>query len=318
MKDAGGYARIMTVMRNYSIFAAAFACAALSAAAAAQTPEELKARQCRSVHLNAAPLAENPTAIYAEITPLDSALGTYFCASCFEQGYIGAQELASGEHMVIFSVWDPVQKGDDHRAVPEEQRALLIQAGENVRTRRFGGEGTGGNSMAPFDWKEGETLRFLVVQKDDAPGFRQIAGYVYDQKKAGWKLISCWRTQSARRNLSYSSGFVEDFMRNYQSTRFTRRCAFGPVFSRGADGKWVQATDFRFTGDPTPSDHIRAEFDPETHAFILATGGDISTDPAWPLRASRSLPEGASAARPDRSVDEIIDAQRPKKAAAGE
>ncbi len=286
------------------------ACVLGGALAPAQTPEELKARQCRSVHLNAAALPAGTTALYAEVKPLESADGTYFCASNFNQGYIGMQQIASGQHMLIFSVWDPVSKGDDQHAIPEDERAVLLQKGEGVKTRRFGGEGTGGNSMRPYNWKVGDVVKFLVVQKDDEPGFRQIAGYVYNETAGKWELLSCWRTQADPRGLAYSCSFVEDFLRNYESTKHVRRAAFGPIFARGADGKWVQAKEFRFTGDPTPSDHVRADFDKERRAFTIATGGDLQTDPAWPLFSSKPLPEGTDYPAPGADVEAVVNAPK--------
>lgn len=285
------------------------------ALAQAQTPEELKARQCRSVHLNAAPIAPKAKALYVEVKPLETANGTYFCATNFNQGYIGMQQLSSGQHALIFSVWDPVSKGNDQSAVPEEERALLLQKGEGVQTRRFGGEGTGGNSMRIYDWKLGETAKFLVVEKQDAPGFRQIAGYIFNENAKKWELLSCWRTQEAPDGLSYSCSFVEDFQRNYESTKHVRRAAFGPVFSRGADGRWVQANKFVFTGDPTPSDHVRAEFDKQNACFSIATGGELQTDPAWPLFSGKELPAGTSYPQPGADVDAIVDGPKLEKTA---
>lgn len=276
----------------------------------AQTPEELKARQCRSVHLNAAPLASGTTAIYTEVKPLEVANGTYFCASNFNQGYIGMQQIASGQRVLIFSVWDPVSKGDDQHAIPEDERAVLIQKGAGVQTRRFGGEGTGGNSMRPYDWKLGDVVKFLVVQKDDEPGFRQIAGYVFNESTGKWELLSCWRTQANSNGLGVSCSFVEDFQRNYESTKHVRRAAFGPVFSRGGDGQWVQAETFRFTGDPTPSDHVKADYDEERRAFTIATGGSLETDPAWPLFSEKKLPEGTGYPAPGGDVEAILAAPK--------
>lgn len=296
-----------------SFFIASVVGAAFATVAVAQSPEELKARQCRSVHFNVKPVAEKPIAIYAEITPLKVAPGTYFCAAGFEPGYIGIQEVASGEHVVIFSVWDPVQKGDDHQAVPEEERALLIQKGVDVKTRRFGGEGTGGNSMGRFDWKEGETLRFLVVQKDDVPGFRQIAGYVYDSAKNDWKLISCWRTQSSPKNLSGSYSFVEDFMRNYESSHKARRLAVGPVYTRDANGKWVKGTDYQFTADGTPSENVRAAYSSKYKTFTLATGGETVMAPEWPLWETRTLPADSASADPAQKAEALIRAPKLEK-----
>jgi hypothetical protein len=63
---------------------------------------------------------------------------------CQHRGYFGIQQLNNATNkVVIFSVWDP-SKGDDPKAVAEENRVDNPFAGEGVRIKRFGGEGIGG------------------------------------------------------------------------------------------------------------------------------------------------------------------------------
>lgn len=272
------------------------------------SPEELVKRQCRSVHMHHMPIADKTKAIYVEAQANESAPGTYFCAANFHNGYIGFQEVADGTPVVIFSIWDPVPQGDNPHVVPEDQRALLIKKGDGVRTRRFGGEGTGGNSMRDFDWKVGDVLKFLVVDKEDGPGTRQLSGYVYNDKAKKWELISCWRTYADPKGLGYAVSFVEDFRRNYESTKHVRKATFGPAFSLQSDGQWLQASKNDFTGDGTPSKHVRAELNAARGMHSIATGGTLEADPAFPLFSSKELPASSKRSAPDKEVMDIIKA----------
>lgn len=237
-------------------------------------------RQCTSVHLSYLPDIPAHTAAYQETVVEKSAPGTYFSCNNFSNGYIGVQELCEKDErgnpirVAIFSIWDAKDTGDNPHAAPEEERAKLVARGENVRTERFGGEGTGGKSMRKFDWKEGQVIRTLVVERKEGEDFRRIAGYIYNPDAGKWELMSCWRVQAVRQGLGGGCGFVEDFMRNVESKGRERRATFGPAFRW--DGKaWRQATQFRFTRDANPNNNINCRINPQRGYFSLATGGDI-------------------------------------------
>lgn len=95
---------------------------------------------------------------YNEATVTESTPGSYFAVCGWTTGYFGVQELGDGRKVAIFSVWDPA-KGDNPNNVPLEQRVEVLHQGKDVVVSRFGGEGTGGKSMTPFNWKLGEKVR---------------------------------------------------------------------------------------------------------------------------------------------------------------
>ncbi len=276
-------------------------------------PENMAARQCASVHIGYKPEVPSHTAAYTEVVVEKSAPGTYFCCDNFSTGYIGVQEAldAQGQPMrvAIFSVWDAKDSGDNPHAAPEEERAKLIRRGPGVRTERFGGEGTGGKSMRLFDWKEGQVIRTLVVEKEDGPDFRQIAGYIYDPSTSRWELMSCWRVQALRRGLGTGCGFVEDFRRNVESKKFERRATFGPAF-RWDGSKWIQATSFSFTRDSNPNMTINCRRNPERGYFSLATGGNISPEPDFKVFSVRPLDPLPEASEPGEDVMELVRAPK--------
>ncbi len=277
-------------------------------------PENMAKRQCTSVHLGYRPTLPSHTAAYTEVVIEKSAPGTYFAANNFSAGYIGFQQLIEpngemGDRVAIFSIWDAKDSGDNPHAAAEEDRAKLIQRGEGVDIARFGGEGTGGRSMRPFAWKEGEVLRTLVIEKPDGEHFRQIAGYIHNPATGKWELMSCWRIQALTRGLGGGCGFVEDFCRNVDSKNHERRATFGPAF-RWADGKWHQADVFTFTKDANPNMEINCRRNALRGYYSLATGGTITPDDSFPVFASRKLDPMPQAAEPGEDVRKLIDAPK--------
>lgn len=278
-------------------------------------PENMARLMCTSVHINYLPTIKNCMATYQETVIEKSAPGTYFSCCNFANGYIGVQELANKREdgtpvrVAIFSIWDAKDSGDNPHAAPEHERARLVQRGENVRTERFGGEGTGGKSMRVFDWKEGEVIRTLVIEKADGEHFRQVAGYLMNPQTGKWELLSCWRVQALRRGLGGGCGFVEDFRRNIESKQYERRATFGPVF-RWDGSKWYPATEFRFTKDGNPNMTINCRFNPARGYFSLATGGNIAMEPDFKVFETKPLPQPVTAPEPGADVMELIQAPK--------
>lgn len=242
----------------------------LLATAAASADEKLAGIACRSVHLwYPAPTA---TAFYNEVTVEQSAPGTYFMVCGWSKGYFGVQELASGKKVMLFSVWDPAA-GDDPNRVPPEKRVKMLHNDPDVRVRRFGNEGTGGQSFFDYDWKPNVTYRFLVTAAPDGPDRTAYAGYFYLPEKKEWKHLVTFSTLTPRNELlrgCYS--FVEDFRRNRVSTTHVRKAIFGNGWVKTAEGEWLALEKARFTADRNPATNIDAGT--AGPKFFLATGGD--------------------------------------------
>jgi hypothetical protein len=258
----------------------------LVVAAVAPADEKLKGIACRSVHLQyPGPAA---AAFYNEVAVATSADGTYFCVCGWDKGYFGIQELASGKKLVIFSVWDPAS-GEDPKKVPEEKRVKMLHQGDGVRVGRFGNEGTGGQSFFDYEWKAGETYRFLVTEKADGADRTAYAGYFYLPEKKEWKHLVTFSTITGGKPLGGYYSFVEDFRRNKVSATKVRKAAFGNGWVKPAGGDWVPLLTARFTADSNPVTNIDAGL--AGGRFFLATGGDTA-NANTKLRASVSRKQG--------------------------
>ncbi len=250
---------------------------------AAPDLEMERKRQCRSVHLGYE--MKEATALYNEVVVQKSAPGTYFCALGFNKGYFGLQELSNGKKLIIFSVWDNSHTDDKH-SVDESKRARVLEKGAGVRTGRFGGEGTGAQSFYDYDWKIGETVRFLVQAKqveDGGTKFTDFQGWFYDNKRKKWQLMTTLRTPTAGIKLRGGYSFVEDFKRDYKSAKISRRALFQNTWALLPEGKWQPLTKAKFTGDRNPSLSIDAG--KEGDGFFLQTGGEttMKTSKLWSM-----------------------------------
>ena len=260
--------------------------------------EKLKGIACRSVHLAyPAPVA---VSFYNEVTIEKSAPGTYFMVCGWGKGYFGIQELGNGKKLVLFSVWDPGNQ-DDPKSVKEELQVKTLHKGEGVRVGRFGGEGTGGQSFFDYDWKIGETYRFLVTAKA-VEKRSEYSGYFYIPEKKEWHHLVTFSTPTGGDLLKGDYSFVEDFKRDKVSTTHTRRARFGNAWIETAEGQWQPITRAKFTADANPVTNINAG--PDKDCFFLSTGGDIKND-AIPLGSFMELE-----ARTDRKLPDDLPKRR--------
>ena len=276
------------------------------AALLARGDQKLEHKACRSVHLGFS--APEGTAFYNEMTIAKSSPGTYFMAAGFSKGYFGLQELGNGKKVALFSVWDP-GKQNDRNAVDQDNRVKIRYQDKDVRLGRFGGEGTGGQCFLDYDWKIGQTYRFLVTAKVEDNRRTAFAGYFYLPEQKAWKHLVTFSTITGGKPLSGYYSFVEDFRRNGVSATQVRRAAYGPAWVKSTkDGKWTPASKARFTGDSNPVMNINAgKVADHPGQFFLVTGGDTTnTDtPLWKTMEWESLEKSSAPA----DVVELTDKQ---------
>jgi hypothetical protein len=212
----------------------------------------------------------------------ESVPGTYFCAAGFGHGYFGIQELGNRKKVVIFSIWEP-GKQDDPNSVPADRRVELLAKGEGVRSGRFGGEGTGGQSFYDYPWKIGETCRFLVRAVPEGQK-TTFSAYFYVNPEKRWQHMATFRTLTSGSYLKGYYSFVEDFRRDGKSFHQRRSARYGNGWVQTVTGEWLPLTKARFTGDSTPTENIDAGV--SGGHFYLATGGETKS-----TRALRSMIE---------------------------
>jgi hypothetical protein len=252
-----------------------FALILLGAGLGAQPATNAPPRAARSVHLHFP--APEGNLFYNEMVVEQSVPGSYFMACGWDTGYFGLQQLdRADDKVVLFSVWDPT-RGDDPNAVQSEDRVEVLAQGEGVRIRRFGGEGTGGQCMAPCPWKLGETNCF-VIQGEVQGDKTAYTAYLWLSSKQSWWKLATFRTRTGGRPLRGCHSFIEDFRRDGQSAQQTRRATCGNGWVRTLQNQWTPLDRAQFTASSAvweSRDNIDAGL--AGSRFYLATGGSITS-----------------------------------------
>jgi hypothetical protein len=224
---------------------------------------------------------------YNEMIVRKSVNGSYFMACGWNTGYFGIQQLSSPTNkVVIFSVWDPTS-GDDPNAVKNEERVEVLFEGEGVRIKRFGGEGTGGQCMAPFAWELDRTNCFQI--RAEVQG--EKTAYTALVKKAStgeWWKLATFRVKTKGKPLSGYYSFIEDFRRDTASANEKREAQFRNGWVKSVEGKWVPLQKARFTASSATweaKETINAGIAGD--GFFLQTGGETKMD--LPLKSIVTL-----------------------------
>jgi len=231
-------------------------------------------RAARSVHLGF--VGAEGDAFYNECAVEKTTDGSYFMVCGWDTGYFGIQQLRGNRKVAIFSVWDPT-RGDDPNAVKSEDRVEVLFEGAGTRIKRFGGEGTGGQCMTDFDWKIGETNRFMVRAVTETNEVRKTAYTAFIQKSGSmeWMKLATFRVRTKSEGMRGFYAFVEDFRRDTKSVMDLRRARFGNGWVH-TKVEWKPISKARFTASGAQwesKENIDAGI--ENGWFYLATGGDI-------------------------------------------
>lgn len=239
--------------------------------------------QARSVHLFYMPQVKVPESATVTMTVKEAQRNSFYMALGWNSGYFGLQDF-QGCHIFIFSVWEP---GDPHdysaqeKAVPEEKRARVVYAAENVLTERFQREGTGAKTYGDIAWKTDEPVSFRVDAEPDGEDRMIFTAYIKMRDEKDWYKLAAISTickDPRERGVVNVYSFVEDFWRNGDSAKVARAAEFRGIKTRekGSE-RWVEARGANFTADATPTENIDAGPTGDGGCF-LKTGGATTNE----------------------------------------
>lgn len=217
-------------------------------------------RRGPSVHLNYT-LPEDLQAewFYNEVkVPVkNDVIGSYFMANGFAEGYFGMQVNSATERRILFSVWSPFTT-DDPAKIPDNQKIRLLAKGENVHAGEFGNEGSGGQSYLKYNWKAGETYKFLLQGRPEGDNHSIYTAYFYDPEKESWILIASFSRPDTRTYLKRLHSFLENFKPD--AGHVERQVEFTNQWVRSNSGKWTELNKAKFTGDNTARKQFRMDY----------------------------------------------------------
>ena len=221
-------------------------------------------RRGPSVHMGYT-VPANTEYFYNEMTipQGQDAIGSYFMANGFGQGYMGIQVKSPSERWILFSVWDA-----DNGA-----RTTLVSKGAGVVDNAFGGEGTGGQTYLSYNWAAGTTYRFITRARPDGNGGSDYSAWFFAPETGKWRYIATWKRPAISTYLTGVHSFLENFIDTKGYTE--RRVQFGNQWARNVSGTWTEVTAGRFTGDATATNAQRMDYAGglENGKFYLHNGG---------------------------------------------
>lgn len=240
-------------------------------------------RRGPSVHMTyTLPAGKNIEWFYNEVTVPsgNDAIGSYFMVNGFAEGYCGIQVNSPTERRVLFSVWSPFTT-DDPKSIPSDQQVRLLAKGPGVSAQDFGGEGSGGQSYLVYNWKAGQTYKFLTRIRPNGDNTTTYTSYFFDPNTQAWRLIASFK----RPKISTWYKSPHSFLENFQPERgaVTRKVLFNNQWVCDDSGNWSEMTEARFTNDDTGRKKLRMDFNGgvENNQFFLRNCGFFNnfTDP---------------------------------------
>lgn len=218
-------------------------------------------RRGPSVHLNYQ-LPDNAGDIkwfYNEVTIPEGCdvVGSYFMANGFGEGYFGIQVNSETERRVLFSVWSPFNT-DDPKAIPEDQKIVLLKKGDDVRTGEFGNEGSGGQSYRIFNWSAGVTYKFLLKAEPSVNNSTDYTAYFMHPGNGDWELMASFRRPHTTTYIKHTHSFLENFLTN--SGAIERKGMYGNQWVCNTKGEWFELTKARFSADATARKESRMDY----------------------------------------------------------
>ena len=218
---------------------------------------------------------EGITWFYNEITVTETATSTYYMTNGFTGGYMGIQDRYP--KWVLFSIWDKTSTEDNPNASPEELVKVLAQ-GEGVTVKRFGGEGTGGQSYLAYDWEVGHKYQLMVnVQPDAQESDKAVfTGWFRIPELNVWRLLASFqvRPKAVSKKLEGIYSFLEDWSGN----GYRRQGLWGPAWIKADGGPWVQATRGSGTTTEQEANNRNVFMSPDRRQLGMTTGGPALAD----------------------------------------
>lgn len=199
--------------------------------------------------------------------------GSYYMALGFDGGYFGFQNNGRGYRQVLFSVWNSGETNDDPNAVHRAQQTIVVNKGEGVTARNFGGEGSGKQSFVQVNWQPDSVYTFLLNARKVKEGYTDFSGWFYDSVADRWLYLSTLRRPNTNNLLRGLHSFLENFDPNQGDK--TRKAYYFNGWVKPVGGDWLPITKAYLTNDDTGNRGKRLDFygSTEGERFYLTNGG---------------------------------------------
>jgi hypothetical protein len=250
-------------------------------------------RRGPSVHINydVTEVIDDIEWFYSEITVPqgNDVIGSFFMANGFAEGYFGMQVNSDKERRILFSVWSPFET-DNPKEIPEDKKIRLLKKGDKVYTGEFGNEGSGGQSYLKYNWKAGETYKFLLHAIPTENNHTNYTAWFYAPEKKSWLLIASFSRPETNTYIKRPHSFLENF--KPETGVLTRKAWYHNQWAITKSGEWKAITKMLFTGDATANIGYRQDYGGgvEDGKFYLRNCGFFNDNTILKTKFSIPLP----------------------------
>jgi hypothetical protein len=213
---------------------------------------------------------------YIEMVVQKTTDGSFFLACGWDNGYLGLQQYdGPDKRAVIFTAWKGVDE-DNPAASKAAGPVEILDWTIGGKTNAYGPQKLGAQYMRQIDWRVGETNRFVLDAVRSGP-ITTYSAWLQRPGSAVWDKLATFRGYSGSRWLRGFHSFIEDFRRDTESAKQTRRARFGNVWIHQFNGSWVSAPKAVFVASASPSEAAdKIDAGTENGAFFLSTGGETT------------------------------------------
>lgn len=134
----------------------------------------------------------------------------------------------------------------------------MLKKGKNIYTGEFGNEGSGGQSYLKYNWKAGETCKFLLRGKPGDNNYTNYTAWFYSNEEKKWLLIASFNRPATSTYLKRLHSFLENF--DPSTGYITRKAWYQNQWVRTVGGEWKQLAKATFTGDATAQKEYRLDY----------------------------------------------------------
>ena len=127
-----------------------------------------------------------------------------------------------------------------------------------MHTGEFGSEGSGGQSYLQYNWKAGETYKFLIHAKPAENNYTNYTAYFYAAEKKQWSLIASFSRPETSTYLKKLHSFLENF--EPETGFISRKAYYHDQWLVTRVGEWKPVTKMLFTGDATANIGYRLDY----------------------------------------------------------
>ncbi|MCD8164705.1 MAG: DUF3472 domain-containing protein [Bacteroides sp.] len=149
----------------------------------------------------------------------------------------------------------------------------MVKKGSDVNTGEFGNEGSGGQSFLRYNWKAGNTYKFLTRVRPSEKGYTEYTSYFLAPEMKQWKLIA----QFLRPGTTTYYTRPHSFLENFDKTKgyLQRRAFYNNQWIYTTEGEWIELTGGTFTADATARATARMDYKGgvEPEGFFLQNCG---------------------------------------------